>query len=106
MPTSAPGCCSSAIAMRFRNSTDIRLAVAKSSLRSGADRGANSEFTRRLRAGAGLYLPSALPFADDRCKVERRMPISIEGGTVACRAIEQGRLPVKERTCVASSGRG
>jgi peptide/nickel transport system ATP-binding protein len=43
------------------------------------------------------------PFANDRCKAERPMPISIEGGTVACHAIEEGRLGVEDRTYVANS---
>lgn len=59
-------------------------------------------------AGAGVKVPGRVfhprcPFADDRCKVNRPVPISIGGGTRACHAIEEGRLPVKERTCVANS---
>ncbi|MDP2376188.1 oligopeptide/dipeptide ABC transporter ATP-binding protein, partial [Reyranella sp.] len=52
---------------------------------------------------SGCTFHPRCPFANDRCKVERPMPISIEGGTVACHAIEEGRLPVEERTYVANS---
>src|SRR6266404_450774 len=37
------------------------------------------------------------PFANERCKVERPLPLPVEGGTVAWHAIEEGRLPVEER---------
>ncbi|TAJ36168.1 MAG: ATP-binding cassette domain-containing protein [Reyranella sp.] len=52
---------------------------------------------------SGCTFHPRCPFANDRCKAERPMPISIEGGTVACHAIEEGRLPVEERTYVANS---
>jgi peptide/nickel transport system ATP-binding protein len=73
------------------------------------------EMTGRQRAPVAGEVPSPInppsgctfhprcPFANDRCKVERPMPIAIEGGTVACHAIEEGRLPVEERTYVANS---
>jgi len=38
------------------------------------------------------------PFANERCKAERPKALPIEGGTVACHAIEEGRLPVEERS--------
>ena len=52
---------------------------------------------------SGCTFHPRCPFAQDRCKAERPMPLSIEGGTVACHAIEEGRLPVEERTYVANS---
>ena len=73
------------------------------------------DMTGRQRAPVGGEVPSPInppsgctfhprcPFANDRCKAERPMPIAIEGGTVACHAIEEGRLPVEERTYVANS---
>jgi peptide/nickel transport system ATP-binding protein len=38
------------------------------------------------------------PFANERCKVERPKSLPIEGGEVACHAIEEKRLPIEERT--------
>ena len=29
---------------------------------------------------------------------ERPLPLAIEGGTVACHAIEEGRLPIEDRS--------
>ena len=52
---------------------------------------------------SGCTFHPRCPFANDRCKVERPKALSIEGGTVACHAIEEGRLPVEERTYVANS---
>ena len=37
------------------------------------------------------------PYATDRCKVERPKALPIEGGTVACHAIEEGRLGIEDR---------
>jgi peptide/nickel transport system ATP-binding protein len=73
------------------------------------------DMTGRQRAPVAGEVPSPInppsgctfhprcPFANDRCKAERPMPISIEGGSVACHAIEEGRLPVEDRTYVANS---
>ncbi len=73
------------------------------------------DMTGRQRAPVGGEVPSPInppsgctfhprcPFANDRCKAERPMPIAIEGGTVACHAIEEGRLAVEERTYVANT---
>ena len=52
---------------------------------------------------SGCTFHPRCPFANDRCKAERPKALSIEGGTVACHAIEEGRLPVEERTYVANS---
>jgi peptide/nickel transport system ATP-binding protein len=38
------------------------------------------------------------PFANDRCKVERPKSLPIEGGEVACHAIEENRLPIEQRS--------
>lgn len=68
------------------------------------------DMTGRQRAPVGGEVPSPLnppsgctfhprcPFANDRCRAERPMPLPIEGGTVACHAIEEGRLPIEERS--------
>ncbi|MDP2378202.1 ABC transporter ATP-binding protein [Reyranella sp.] len=73
------------------------------------------DMTGRQRSPVGGEVPSPInppsgctfhprcPFANDRCKAERPIPIAIEGGTVACHAIEEGRLPVEERSYVANS---
>ncbi|MBI3197199.1 MAG: ATP-binding cassette domain-containing protein [Rhodospirillales bacterium] len=73
------------------------------------------DMTGRQRAPVAGEVPSPInppsgctfhprcPFANDRCKMERPMALAIEGGTVACHAIEEGRLPVEERTYVANS---
>ncbi len=73
------------------------------------------DMTGRQRAPVAGEVPSPLnppsgctfhprcPFAEDRCKAERPMPIAIEGGTVACHAIEEGRLAVEDRIYVANS---
>ncbi len=73
------------------------------------------DMTGRQRAPVAGEVPSPInppsgctfhprcPFANDRCKVERPVPIAIEGGTVACHAIEEGRLPIEDRTYVANS---
>ena len=68
------------------------------------------EMTGRQRAPVAGEVPSPInppsgctfhprcPFANERCKVERPQALPIEGGTVACHAIEEGRLPVEERS--------
>ena len=68
------------------------------------------EMTGRQRAPVAGEVPSPInpptgcafhprcPFANERCKVERPLALPIEGGTVACHAIEEGRLGVEERT--------
>ncbi|MDI1286056.1 MAG: ATP-binding cassette domain-containing protein [Reyranella sp.] len=73
------------------------------------------DMTGRQRAPVAGEVPSPInppsgctfhprcPFANDRCKVERPMPLAIEGGTVACHAIEEGRLPVEERSYAVNS---
>jgi len=47
---------------------------------------------------SGCTFHPRCPFANDRCKSERPKALPIEGGTVACHAIEEGRLPVEDRT--------
>ena len=71
------------------------------------------EMTGRQRTPVGGEVPSPInppsgcafnprcPFANERCKVERPKAIPIEGGTVACHAIEEGRLAVEERSYAA-----
>ena len=68
------------------------------------------DMTGRQRAPVAGEVPSPInpptgctfhprcPFANERCKVERPLALPIEGGTVACHAIEEGRLGVEERT--------
>ncbi len=68
------------------------------------------EMTGRQRSPVGGEVPSPInppsgcsfhprcPFANDRCKSERPKALPIEGGTVACHAIEEGRLPIEDRT--------
>ncbi|TBR29444.1 MAG: ABC transporter ATP-binding protein, partial [Reyranella sp.] len=68
------------------------------------------EMTGRQRSPVGGEVPSPInppsgctfhprcPFANDRCKTERPKALPIEGGTVACHAIEEGRLPIEDRT--------
>ena len=68
------------------------------------------DMTGRQRAPVAGEVPSPInpptgctfhprcPFANERCKVERPLPLPIEGGTVACHAIEEGRLPIEERS--------
>ena len=47
---------------------------------------------------SGCTFHPRCPFANERCKAERPKGLPVEGGTVACHAIEEGRLPVEERT--------
>ena len=68
------------------------------------------EMTGRQRAPVAGEVPSPLapppgcsfhprcPFANDRCRSERPKALALEGGTVACHAVEEGRLPVEERS--------
>ncbi len=46
---------------------------------------------------SGCSFHPRCPFANERCKTERPVPFAIEGGTVACHAIEEGRLAVEDR---------
>ena len=67
------------------------------------------DMTGRQRAPVAGEVPSPInpptgctfhprcPFANERCKVERPKALPIEGGTVACHAIEEGRLGVEDR---------
>ncbi|MDP3159117.1 MAG: ATP-binding cassette domain-containing protein [Reyranella sp.] len=52
---------------------------------------------------SGCTFHPRCPFANDRCKVERPAALAIEGGTVACHAIEEGRLPIEDRVYAANS---
>jgi len=68
------------------------------------------DMTGRQRAPVAGEVPSPIdpptgcafhprcPFANERCSRERPKPVESEGGTVACHAIEEGRLPVEERS--------
>ncbi|UYN97140.1 MAG: ATP-binding cassette domain-containing protein [Enhydrobacter sp.] len=68
------------------------------------------DMTGRQRAPVGGEVPSPInpppgctfhprcPFANDRCRSERPRALPIDGGTVACHAIEEGRLDVEERS--------
>jgi peptide/nickel transport system ATP-binding protein len=68
------------------------------------------EMTGRQRTPVGGEVPSPInppsgctfhprcPFANERCKVERPRALPIEGGTVACHGIEEGRIPIEERS--------
>jgi peptide/nickel transport system ATP-binding protein len=68
------------------------------------------EMTGRQRAPVAGEVPSPLnppsgcsfhprcPFATERCKAERPRLLPADGGTVACHAIEEGRLAVEERS--------
>ena len=51
-----------------------------------------------LNPPRGCAFHPRCPFANERCKVERPKALPIEGGTVACHAIEEGRLAVEERS--------
>ena len=68
------------------------------------------DMTGRQRSPVGGEVPSPInppssctfhprcPFANDRCKAERPKALPIEGGTVACHAIEERRLPIEDRS--------
>jgi len=43
------------------------------------------------------------PYANARCKIERPKALPIEGGDVACHAIEENRLPIEERSYASRS---
>jgi peptide/nickel transport system ATP-binding protein len=51
---------------------------------------------------SGCTFHPRCPFANERCKVEQPRALPIEGGTVACHAIEEGRLAVEERSYAAA----
>lgn len=51
-----------------------------------------------LNPPTGCSFHPRCPFANERCKSERPLPVPIEGGTVACHAIEEARLPIEERS--------
>jgi peptide/nickel transport system ATP-binding protein len=46
---------------------------------------------------SGCAFHPRCPFANERCKVERPKALPIEGGEVACHAIEENRLPIEAR---------
>jgi peptide/nickel transport system ATP-binding protein len=68
------------------------------------------EMTGRQRAPVGGEVPSPInppsgctfhprcPFANERCRIERPQALPIDGGTVACHGIEEGRIPLEERS--------
>jgi peptide/nickel transport system ATP-binding protein len=68
------------------------------------------EMSGRQRAPVAGEVPSPIsppsgcsfhprcPFANERCRIERPELLPVEGGTVACHAIEEGRLAVEERS--------
>jgi peptide/nickel transport system ATP-binding protein len=68
------------------------------------------EMTGRQRAPVAGEVPSPInppsgctfhprcPFANERCKAERPKALPIEGGLVACHAIEEKRIPIEDRT--------
>jgi peptide/nickel transport system ATP-binding protein len=68
------------------------------------------EMTGRQRAPVAGEVPSPInppsgctfhprcPFANERCKIERPQSLPIEGGQVACHAIEEKRIPIEDRT--------
>ena len=51
---------------------------------------------------SGCSFHPRCPFANERCKAERPQLLPIEGGTVACHAIEEGRLAVEQRSYARS----
>jgi peptide/nickel transport system ATP-binding protein len=71
------------------------------------------EMTGRQRSPVGGEVPSPInppagcafhprcPFANERCKRERPQSLPIEGGEVACHGIEEGRIPIEERSYAA-----
>jgi len=50
-----------------------------------------------LNPPSGCAFHPRCPFANERCKRERPENFAIEGGWVACHAIQEGRLPVEQR---------
>jgi peptide/nickel transport system ATP-binding protein len=73
------------------------------------------EMTGRQRAPVAGEVPSPInppsgctfhprcPFANERCRIERPQSLPIEGGLVACHAIEERRIPIEDRTYAARS---
>ncbi|MBS0223312.1 MAG: ATP-binding cassette domain-containing protein [Proteobacteria bacterium] len=51
---------------------------------------------------SGCSFHPRCPFANERCKLERPQLLPVEGGAVACHAIEEGRIAVEERTYATS----
>jgi peptide/nickel transport system ATP-binding protein len=47
---------------------------------------------------SGCSFHPRCPFANERCRIERPQLLTVEGGAVACHAIEEGRLAVEERS--------
>jgi peptide/nickel transport system ATP-binding protein len=47
---------------------------------------------------AGCAFHPRCPHANERCKVERPKSLPIDGGEVACHAIEEKRLPIEQRS--------
>jgi peptide/nickel transport system ATP-binding protein len=47
---------------------------------------------------SGCSFHPRCPFANERCGLERPPLLPIEGGAVACHAIEEKRIPIEERT--------
>ncbi|WIM13135.1 oligopeptide/dipeptide ABC transporter ATP-binding protein [Enhydrobacter sp.] len=50
---------------------------------------------------SGCSFHPRCPFANERCKRERPLLLPIEGGAVACHAVEEGRLAVEQRSYAA-----
>ena len=78
------------------------------------------DMTGRQRVPVGGEVPSPIdpptgctfhprcPFADDRCRVERPAVLPIDGGSVACHGVEEGRhadrgAPLDARATIAVS---
>jgi len=73
------------------------------------------EMTGRQRAPVAGEVPSPInppsgctfhprcPFANERCRIERPQSLPIEGGLVACHAIEERRIPIEDRIYAARS---
>ncbi|HEY6982173.1 oligopeptide/dipeptide ABC transporter ATP-binding protein [Reyranella sp.] len=47
---------------------------------------------------SGCSFHPRCPFANERCTVERPQLLPVEGGAVACHAIEEGRLAIEQRS--------
>jgi len=47
---------------------------------------------------SGCAFHPRCPFANERCKIERPKSLPIEGGLVACHAIEERRIPIEDRS--------
>jgi peptide/nickel transport system ATP-binding protein len=52
---------------------------------------------------SGCTFHPRCPAANERCRIERPRMIPVEDGAVACHAVEEGRLPIEERTYAARS---